>query len=347
MSESSVGAEPSRVPEAAVSEAVSDATPAVNRWKRYGKDRLYVTAGEDHKVGWWDLLTDEPHPETPADLTVLTEAVARWKAANLAAPSAEVDSQGDVAPVAPVPRVLDASVVDVVAVDEESLADLPEVPAPLIEAPVAPERSWVDLATNAAGEAVREQAVSAQVAAPVRTLMARAFGVHTEERAWRIGAVGEEKVGTQLAKLVKKDPRWRVIHAIPVGNRGSDIDHLIIGPGGVFTANAKHHPDAKIWVGGNTVMVNGSKQPYVRNSRHEAARASDLLTQGCGFPVFVEGLIVTVNAADVVVKSQPDGVTVVPRMQVTKWLLRHGEVLGSEAIDAIYDLARRSTTWRG
>ena len=190
MSESSVGAEPSCVPEAAVSEAVSDAAPVVNRWRRYGKDRLYVAAAEDHKIGWWDLLTDEPHPETPADLAVLTDAVTRWKAANLAAPSADVDSQGHLAPVAPV-----APVVNVVNVEAEGPADLPEVPASLVEAPVTPERPWVDLATNTAGEAVREQAVSAQVAAPVRTLVARAFGIHTEERAWRVGAVGEEKVG--------------------------------------------------------------------------------------------------------------------------------------------------------
>jgi len=84
----------------------------------------------------------------------------------------------------------------------------------------------------------------------------------------------------------------------------------------------------------------------VRNSRHEAARATELLTTACGFPVHVEGLIVTVNADDVVVKNQPDGVSVVPRMQVTKWLLRHGEVLTTDAIDAIHEAARRSTTWR-
>jgi hypothetical protein len=320
-----------------VSEVVSDDALVVDRWRRYGKDRLYVTAADGRKIGWWDLVTNDPRPETPDDLSVLTGAVSRWKAANLnGAPAAEADAQPpDGAPVT-----------GGVGADAEGDTDRPQESAVLVEAPVPAERPWVDLATNIPGEAVREQAVSAQVAAPVRTLVARAFGIHTEERAWRIGAVGEEKVAAQLAKLVKKDPRWRVIHAIPVGNRGSDIDHLIIGPGGVFTANAKHHPEAKIWVGGNTVMVNGSKQPYVRNSRHEAARASDLLTQECGFPVFVEGLIVTVNAADVIVKSQPDGVTVVPRMQVTNWLLRHGEVLAPTAIDAVYDVARRSTTWR-
>lgn len=155
-----------------------------------------------------------------------------------------------------------------------------------------------------------------------------------------------DAVAAQLAKLLRKDPRWRVLHAIPVGTRGSDIDHLIIGPGGVFTANAKHHRDAKIWVGGNTFLVDGHKQPYVRNARHEATRAAKLLTDATGCPVHVEGLIVTVNADDVTVKTQPDGVSVVPRMQVTKWLLRHGDILTGEQVDVVYAVARRSSTWR-
>jgi hypothetical protein len=180
----------------------------------------------------------------------------------------------------------------------------------------------------------------------VKTTLARVLGVHTEERAWRIGADGEEKVAAQLAKVAKKDPRWQFLHAIPVGDRGSDIDHLIVGPGGVFTVNAKNHPKAKIWVGGNTFTVNGHKQSYVRNSRYEAARAAKLLTAACGFPVLVEGLIVTVNAADVVVKSQPEGVSVTWRNDLAKWLLRHGDIYRPETLDSIYEAARRSTTWR-
>jgi hypothetical protein len=323
--------------EAPLSAADSDAL-VVNRWKRYGMDRLYVESTDERKIGWWDLATDEPHPENPDDLEPLTAAVDGWKTAN--APAAEARAPESERASAPVAGAREAMSADDDA-DSMPVAD----PAPH-EIVSAAERPWVDLATNTPGSAAREQAVSAQASAPVRTLVARAFGIHTQERAWRIGADGEEKVAAQLDKLLKKDPRWRVIHAIPVGNRGSDIDHLIVGPGGLFTANAKHHPGAKIWVGGNTVMVNGNKQPYVRNSRHEANRAAEILSRECGFPVFVEGLIVTVNAADVVVKSQPEGVTVVPRIQVTKWLLRHGEILDSPTIDAIHDVARRSTTWR-
>lgn len=304
---------------------MTDPTHQLNRWRRYGKDRLYVSHADETKVGWWDLVVDEAHPETPEALSALTAAVDRWKAENLARASAA------------------SSAASAEVVSEPAVAVGPAGPG--AEPPIAP-KPWIDLATNQAGAEAREQALSAREAAPVRTLFARALGVHTDERAWRIGADGEEKVAARLAKVAKKDPRWRFIHAIPVGNRGSDIDHLIIGPGGVFTANAKHHPGAKIWVGGSTFMVNGTKQHYIRNARHEATRAADILTTGCGFPVHVEGVIVTVNADDVVVKSQPDGVSVVPRMQITNWLLRHGEVLDESAINAIFEVARRSTTWQ-
>lgn len=54
----------------------------------------------------------------------------------------------------------------------------------------------------------------------------------------------------------------------------------------------------------------------------------------------------TVSADDVVVKTQPEGVSVVPRMQVVKWLLRHGAVMSADVIEAVYEVARRSATWR-
>jgi hypothetical protein len=287
----------------------------VDRWKRYGKDRLYVTlpssdGGEGVKVGWWDLVADEAHPESSEHAALLDEAVARWRSGELARAIPEIPE------------------------------DFPET-APAIAAP-AP---WHDLAFNRPGEAARAEALDKRAEAPVKSLLARAIGVHTDERAWRIGADGEELVAAQLAKVAKKDPRWRFLHSIPVGKRGSDIDHLIIGPGGVFTVNAKHHPKARIWVGGNTLLVDGHKTTHIRNARFEAERASRLLSGECGFPVHVKGLVVTVNASDVTIKSQPDGVDVTWRNNLVKWLLGHGEMLAPQAIDAVYEAARRSTTW--
>lgn len=329
----------------------------MTRWRRWGLDRLYVESGDGSRLGFWDLTADVGHPDLPGLEPTLLEAVTHWRqqqpigsavlagavgATGAGSPAATEASAEVAEPETPSGmETLDApdtAVADRVEIDESPRADE--------TTPTGPARPWVDLATNHAGAEAREQAHAARDAAPVRTVFARLLGVHTDERAWRIGADGGEKVAAQLRKVQKQDPRWRCLHAVPVGGRGSDIDHVIIGPGGVFTANAKHHPDATIWVGGGTFMVNGSKQSYIRNGRHEAQRASRLLSEACGFPVHVEGLVVTVNAKSVTVKSQPEGVSVLPRMQLAKWLLRHGDIHTEEVVDAIFEVARRSTVWR-
>ena len=93
-------------------------------------------------------------------------------------------------------------------------------------------RRWV----NVAGAAARAKRNEVNAQAPVMNFASRVLGVKTDERAWRVGAKGEEKVASELAKL---DARWRVLHAVEVGENGSDIDHVVIGPPGVFTLNAK------------------------------------------------------------------------------------------------------------
>jgi hypothetical protein len=300
----------------------------VTRWRRYGKDRLYVTTADGRQIGWWDLETETANPETESDAEALELAVRDWRS--------RLDRPATVAETEPVQAEKPAP-------EPGSVTESTDEPRAAIS---EPERPWLDLSTNAAGAEARAQAVALRDAAPVRTLAARVFGLHTDERAWRIGADGEEKVAAQLRKLLAKDPRWQVIHAIQVGTRGSDIDHLVIGPGGIFTINTKNHPDAKIWVGGDTFMVNGNRQPYIRNARHEAGRAAKLLTEACGQSVHVEGLIAVVNAVEVTIKSPSKDVTVVPRRQIATWLLRHGDVLAESERALIFDIARRSTTWR-
>lgn len=98
-----------------------------------------------------------------------------------------------------------------------------------------------DLALNRPGAAASDQAIARRKAAPVRTMLGRLLGVHTEERAWRIGADGEQAVAKCLDRLGEG---WHVLHAVQVGDQGSDIDHIAIGPGGVFTINASTTPAA-------------------------------------------------------------------------------------------------------
>jgi hypothetical protein len=330
----------------------------VTRWRKYGKDRLYVSTIDGTRAGWCDLLSGETHIEATAHRDDVLRAIANWQA-SAPAGTGRAATATDSAP-QPAPASADkehggtaeavqsqqpvAAAVETVSSDAEPTA--PPIPAEIDDEPAAAVEENEDLAARRAGAEAREQAVALRQAAPVRTFLARVLMVHTDERAWRIGAEGEEKVAVQIDKLIQRDPRWRAIHAIPVGDRGSDIDHLVIGPGGVYSLNAKHHPGAKVWVGGNTFMVNGQRQPYLRNSRHEAQRASKLLTGATGQPVSVTGVVVPVGADDIVIKQPPVDVQVINRMRLVKWLQAQPETLDPSAIEAVFHAARRSTTWR-
>ncbi len=116
----------------------------------------------------------------------------------------------------------------------------------------------------------------------------------------------------------------------------------------MFTVNAKHHPDATVWVGGDTFLVtNGQRVPYVRNSRFEARRTAKLLTAAGAGPVEVTGVIAVMGArGGYTIKAQPAGVVVVTRKEVGKWLVRRVDVLTDSQVDAVYEVARRAGTWR-
>lgn len=292
----------------------------LNRWKRYGHDRLYAGTPGGTRLGYLDLQTNQLHPSEPGDLPLLTAAVATYL--NPTETSAAKHAGGD----------------------------LPAIPTPGAPTAIYTARheviDWNDIGGNAPGAAARERAIAERSAAPVRTVLTRLLGIHTDERAWRIGADGEEAVAARLAKL---GPEWCVVHAVPVGEKGSDIDHVVIGPAGVFTVNAKHHPNANVWVGNNTFIVNGARTHYIRNSRHESARAARLLGAVAGRPIQVRGIIAVMGAErGFTIKEQPrDGaVHVVTRKKIGTYLLGLPHQLKPIEIEALYELARRSTTWQ-
>ena len=202
-----------------------------------------------------------------------------------------------------------------------------------------------DLLFNTPGQQLAGQIEAAHLNGQTPTLLRRFFlGKHAYS-TWERGAIGERLVADELARLVKRDPSWGFINSIPVGSNGSDIDLVVIGPGGVFTINAEHHQGASVWVGGNTVMVNGTKVPYVRNSRFEAKRAGHLLSQASGIAIQARGVVVPVNAARFVVREQPADVHVVNRAALARFLLTQPRVLDADTIVTVFQYARLSSTW--
>lgn len=316
---------------------MSEQVLIVTRWVRYGHDRLYVKAADGTELGYRDNKSGVTHVATGGDGEALQAALAAYWAGG-GKPGPDLPPPAETRVPVPVPAALPPT------------AQPPTAQPPVTLPPVglpAPEQPWTDLSLTRAGAAAREHALAKRAEAPVKSLFARVRGVHTDERAWRIGADGEELVAAQLQQL---GPAWKTLHAVPVGGHGSDIDHVLIGPGGVYTINSKNHPGASVWAGGNTVIVNGSKTWYVRNSRYEARRAAHLLTVRVGFPVHVTGLIAVICDRDrFTVRSQPPGgdVFVLARRKVVDWLCQRGTVLSPAQVGAVFEVARRSTTWTG
>lgn len=169
------------------------------RWRRYGKDRLYVTDDESGAdVGWWDLLTDEAHPATAELHPVLAEAVARWRAEQAGAPEGQaaaadpsgVDTGEWDRPSSPTP--VDSPVVSVPS--ELPVAD--DAPAP---SPVEPPPLGVveGVAGGSAAQEfrrrhdARQERVQANHPVIGKFLLA-VFDDPQSTRAWSSGAHGEQ-----------------------------------------------------------------------------------------------------------------------------------------------------------
>ena len=202
------------------------------------------------------------------------------------------------------------------------------------------------LAARLAGQAVMAECLRTVATGRARSPLARLLGsspLDDQSRPWYVGALGEQEVGRRLAAL---GPGWTVLHALPVGDRGSDVDHVVIGPGGVFTLNTKHHAGQKMWVAGQTVMVAGQRQPYVRNAVHEAGRAAKLLSAAAGRPVAVTGAIVLVDPAGLTVREAHPEVAVVTAPRLVRWLTRMPAQLTPEQVRELSAAASRPSTWQ-
>ena len=160
------------------------------------------------------------------------------------------------------------------------------------------------------------------------------------------GAGDEANIRHQLSGL---GAGWRAVNAVPVRTRGGTVDHVLIGPAGVFTLEVKHHPQAAVWVAGEVVKVNGFDHRYVKICRVDAQRAAKLLSSAAGVAVEVHGLVAVVGAQrGLTIKQQPrDGlVTVVGCAKLIAHLQGLPSVLDEPTVERVYEAARHLATWQ-
>jgi hypothetical protein len=116
-------------------------------------------------------------------------------------------------------------------------AEIPAPPLPGIAGGSAREQSERRSAKRAERLAERGRLVR---------FIAAMQGEPQSTRAWEIGAIGEERVAACLASAA--DRGVLALHDRRIPGRRANIDHIAIGPAGVYVIDAKRYKDAEIRV---------------------------------------------------------------------------------------------------
>ncbi|MEU8751988.1 nuclease-related domain-containing protein [Streptomyces chartreusis] len=197
-----------------------------------------------------------------------------------------------------------------------------------------------DLAANRPGDAVRRKIVELEPN-PLRRMLGR-WSRGSEIHSWANGLVGEQVTGRRLRRL--RHHGWFTLHAVQWAS-GADIDHLTIGPAGVFTINSKRHRGKAVWYGDAAITVNGTPTRHIPISQHEAQRTSAVLSRNCGMTVTVRPVISLVHAASLQVKGAAPPVLVLEVTELDRVLSGLTPVLSSDQVARIYEVVRDPTTW--
>jgi hypothetical protein len=294
--------------------------PTARLWQRYGHLRIYISEG-GVELGWCDPRSGRfqlKQPALAADFWSAVRAECRLllqdgRLANVALPMAPIEGPGEPA---------------------------------TWRSPIARDPRWGDLARSMPGESARARARELRARHPVMASVAEVLGIRTAAGSFAMGARGEREVGRKLNRWAVRSG-WYVLHAVPVGRAGADIDHVVIGPFGVVTVNTKA-TRTSVWVGEYGMAVGGKAVDYLRKSRTEARRASRLLASATQIEVPVQPVIVFTGARRFSVRrgGPPDVAVLASPRALRRWLRKQPAMLPGEQVIAIYQAARNAATWQ-
>lgn len=196
--------------------------------------------------------------------------------------------------------------------------------------------------TNPAGHSARVCAEQLRAEQSNFTrVVARMCDSSTEERFWRLAALGEEKVGRKLAQL---PDQWVVVHDLALGREGANIDHLVIGPPGVFAVTTLYLTGT-LTVHDRAILHDGRRTTFLSGARAEA-RHSRRVLDGLLRPDIAVTPIIAIVGKLPDIRTLPRDVEVIHLVQLRHWLTRHpGRALGPDDIRALAERATDPTAW--
>jgi hypothetical protein len=157
-----------------------------------------------------------------------------------------------------------------------------------------------------------------------------------DTRAWRRGARGERRTARLLASLERRG--WAVLHDLAIPGSAANINHLVIGPGGVLVVDSKRYRgrlrldrDGMVWHGRQLLVSALRKVLWAADQADELLGVADVQVAA----------VVAVHGASVPWGwLQADGVTIVPARRLPDLLQGLPSILGPERVAWLADRAR-------
>lgn len=173
--------------------------------------------------------------------------------------------------------------------------------------------------------------------------------LRAQMEAW-LGPVADDETPARASSIRERLDRlaaegWETVHDVPIGRQGTCVEHLLIGPGGLFTVAERRHPGLSVVGRGRAMTVDGKPVAYLRDTRLEAFRTQDrLIAAGCA-QIHVRAVLVLQGDLDLDVVAGPNDPLVVARHEVPGLFRRMPKVLDPAAVSALAKVARRPRTW--
>lgn len=154
---------------------------------------------------------------------------------------------------------------------------------------------------------------------------------------WSLGKMGEEFTAETVASSARRRNGWRLVNGIYFDMHG-DVDHVLVGPGGVFVIESKFTTSNCDVVGGRVEGITG-REP-ITQARNGACKVEKMLRYGRDrFDVTVQPVVVIWGPGRVKLDrgwQMVDGVLLCDGPEGEQWLRElDGEVLSEEVIEKI------------
>jgi hypothetical protein len=154
--------------------------------------------------------------------------------------------------------------------------------------------------------------------------------------AWRRGAAGERRTARLLAALERRG--WAVLHDLAIPGSAANIDHLVIGPGGVIVVDSKRYRgrlrldrQGMVWHGRRLLVSALRRVLWAADQADEVLAIADIQVAA----------VVAVHGASVPRGlPQADGVTIVPARRLPDLLQALPPMFGPERVAWLADRAR-------